>query len=164
MRRALLATVLSSLIGFTTPAAAETSVHLGGGPRWGSAGNEFAMVLRASTGLAPLVDFGVELYGLCTGGHELALDFGGGAVSALVSPPKLGPLGFQLGLEAGIVPLTADLHGHDGLSPYLGIEAAASLELGSLVSLRLAYDHLLIGDYARRALESQLLLMVGVRL
>ncbi len=167
MRRALLVSLLSllpSLAPSLTAASAETGVHLGGGPRWGDAGNDVAFVLRASTGLAPFITFGAELYGLCAGGRELDLDFGGAAISTLLSPPDLGPLGLELGLEAGIVPLDLDPHGRDGLAAYIAIETAASIDLGPLVNLRLAFDHVLTGGDARRALQSQLLFMVGLTL
>lgn len=162
MRNLIVSMVVVSALA--APAGAETGVQLGGGLRWGETRDRVAFVVRGSAGVAPFLSLGVELFGLCRGGSDLSLDFGGASVGLMLSPPALGPVDLAVGLEAGVVPLEASVHGRDGLPAWAGLEVSASVGLGAGVSLRLAYDRVLTGGDARRALDSQLLLMIGVGL
>jgi len=161
MRRIALATLLTT---FATPAFADTGLFLGGGVRWAEAGNDVTFVLRGSIDVAPLLSLGVDLHGLCTGGHELAMDFGGATVGLYLAPPVGGGFGIELGLEAGLASLTYARHGREELAPYLAAEVAGSIALGAGLALRLAFDHTLTSGDARQAVESQLVLSLGLRL
>jgi len=164
--RTILTNVFVVMMCWTSVGAAraETGLYLGTGVRWSEADDTMTMLLRGSLDVAPMLSLGVDLHGLCTGGHELAMDFGGGAVGLFVSPPIGGGLELELGVEAGLMPLTLERHGRDELAPYVAAEIAAALALGSGLALRLSYDHTLTSGYARLGVESQLLLAIGVRL
>lgn len=165
MRKAIALLVITSAVTLgSRHALADTGLFVGGGVRWGAADHAVPFTLHASIDVMPLLALGVDLHGLCTGGHDLDLEFGGAAASLLLSPPTPGGLSLELGLTAGVVPNTIERHGRDGLPAFAGVQLAASFDLASSVALRVAFDHTLTSGPARRALESQLIVMIGVRL
>lgn len=165
MRQSIPLLLLTSVMTLGAPAArAETGLFVGGGLRWGAVDNAVPFTLHASVDVAPLLALGVDLHAVCADGGTRPPEFGGAAVSLLLAPPMPGGLSLELGLAAGVVPLTLERHGYEGLPAFAAAQLAATIDLGSPFALRVAFDHTLTSGDARRALESQLVVSIGVRL